>query len=96
MRASLKLQRTEVAPVPAVTDTPTISVPSTLAPTSKIPKALLQGAFPTGVPYSLRAPLGCPRSRARGGGGPVPWQTSSGTLPVLTMPCRAPAAAVTH
>lgn len=44
---------------------PTISVPGTLAPPPRYSRPCLKEPFPTGGPYSLRAPLGCPRSKAR-------------------------------
>lgn len=76
--------------------TPTIC-PEYSGPTSKIPKALFEGAFSHWCSLFTQSPLWtAPGAGLWVGGGSVPWQTSSGMLPVLTVPCYAPAAAMTH
>lgn len=44
---------------------PTTPVPGILAPPPRYPRPCLKVPFPTDVPYLLRAPLHCPRNRAR-------------------------------
>ena len=66
IRASLKLQRAEIVPVPVTLVSPqpeSLVLQPHLQETQDL---VLKEPLPTGVPYSLRDPLGNPRSRARG------------------------------
>lgn len=57
---------------------------------------VLKEPFSTGVSYLSEPLSAAPGSGPGVGSGSVPWQTSLGMRSVLTVPCHAPAAAVTH
>lgn len=66
IRASLKLQRAEVVPVPVTLEPPQPKSLLLQPHLKETQEPVLKTPFPPSVSNSLRSPSGCPRSRARG------------------------------